>query len=92
MSNSKRTAERIPQLIWALIKSMRHFYSTICTKEDLDPAEGDLPCFPTASLDTYTFLLKAELPIDVDSIPEQWLPAHKRPTLTPTTAPPKTTT
>ena len=79
-------AEHIPQLIWALIKAMRHFYSTVYTKEDLDPAGGDLPRLPTASLDAYTFLLKAKLPIEVDSILEQWLPAHKQPTLTPAAA------
>ena len=61
----------------------------MCTKEDLNPADGDLPHFPTATLNAYTFLLKAELSIKVDSIPEQWLPAHKRATLTPTTMAPK---
>jgi hypothetical protein len=91
MSDPRRTAERIPQLIWALIKSTRHFYGTVCTKDDLDPADGDLPRLPTASLDAYTFLLKAELPIEVDGIPEQWLPTHKRPTPAPATAPPKQT-
>ena len=89
MSNPRRTAERIPQLIWALIESTRHFYGTVCTKDDLDPVDGDLPRLSTASLDAYTFLLKAELPIKVDGIPEQWLPAHKRPTPAPATAAPK---
>ena len=70
-------AECIPQLIWALIKATRHYYGTVCTKEDLDPADGDLPRFPTATLNAYTFLLKAELSIEVNGIPEQWLPAYK---------------
>ena len=82
-------AERIPQLIWALIKSTCHFYGTVCTKDNLNPADGDLPCLPTASLDAYTFLLKAELPIEVNGIPEQWLPAHKCPTPAPATAAPR---
>ena len=63
----------------------------MCTKEDLEPMEGDLPRLPTATLDAYTFLLKAELPIEVDGIPEQWLPTHKRPTLTPPATTPKPT-
>jgi hypothetical protein len=89
MGDPKRTAERIPQLIWAIIKSSRYFYSTVCTRDDLNPEDGDLPRLPSASLDAYTFLLKAELPIEVDGIPDQWLPAHKRPTTTHTTAAPK---
>ena len=89
MSDPQRTAEHIPQLIWALIKSTRHFNGTVCTKEDPDPADGDLPRLPAASLDAYTFRLKAELPIKVDGIPEQWLPTHKQPTPAPATAAPK---
>ena len=89
MGDPKQTAKCIPQLIWVIIKSLRFFYSTVCTRDDLTPEDSDLPCLPTASLDAYTFLLKAELPIEVDGIPDQWLPAHKRPTPTPTTATPK---
>ena len=77
MSDPRRTAECIPQLIWALIKATRHFYGTVCTKADLDLMDGDLPRLPTATLDAYTFLLKAELPIEVDGILDQWLPNHK---------------
>ena len=74
MGDPKQTTEHIPQLIWAIIKSLRYFYNTVCTKDDLNPEDGDLPCLPSASLDAYTFLLKAELPIEVDGIPDQWLP------------------
>jgi hypothetical protein len=92
MSDPRRTTERIPQLVWAIIKASRYFYSTVCTKEDLDPEAGDLLRLPTANLDAYTFLLKAELPIEVDGIPDQWLPTHKRPTPTHTTTAHKPTT
>ena len=91
MSDPRRTAERIPQLVWALIKATQQFYGTVCTKDDLDPMDGDLPCLPTATLDAYTFLLKAELPIEVDGIPEQWLLTHKRPTMMQPAPPPKPT-
>ena len=91
MSDPKRTAERIPQLIWAIIKATRQFYSTVCTKEDVEPLEGDLLRLPTATLDAYTFLLKAELPIEVDGIPEQWLLTHKQPTPMPPATTPKPT-
>ena len=91
MSDPRRVAKCIPQLLWAIIKAMRHHYSTVCTKEDLDPTDGDLPHFPTTNLDAYTFLLKAELPIKVDGIPAQWLPAHKQPTQTPPTTTAKPT-
>ena len=78
MGDPKRIAERIPQLVWAIIKSTRHYYSMVCFKEDLDPEPGDPLRLPIATLEPYTFLLKAELPIEVDGIPEQWTPTHKR--------------
>ena len=91
MSDPKQTAEHIPQLIWVIIKSSCYIYNTVCTKNNLDPEDSNLPHLPTASLDSYAFLLKAKLPIEVNGIPDQWLLTHKWPTPAHTTAAPKPT-
>ena len=42
MGNPNSATELIPQLMWAIIKATWHYYSTICTKADLDLEEGQL--------------------------------------------------
>ena len=79
MGNPNGIAELIPWLIWAIIKASHHYYSTVCTKEDLDPKEGQPLHLATAGLDAYMFGLNAKLNINVKGIPEQWKPSHKWP-------------
>ena len=40
MGNPDSVVELIPQLVWAIIKATRYYYSMVCTKEDLDQEEG----------------------------------------------------
>ena len=42
MGNPVSAVELIPQLMWAIIKATRCYYSTFCTKDDLNPEEGQL--------------------------------------------------
>ena len=55
----------------------------------IDPEASDLLCLLTANLDAYTFLLQAQLLIEINGIPDQWLPMHKCPTPAHTTTAPK---
>ena len=86
-----RAVELIPQLVWAIIQATWHYYSTVCTKEDLNPEEGQPLGTAEAMLDAYTFLLKHALRMDVEDIPTQWLATHRGtaqvPHLTPTAKP-----
>ena len=59
----------------------------VCTKEDLDPEEGQPLQMVEATLDAYTFLLKHELDIDTKVILTQWLPIQKETPQLPTPAP-----
>ena len=74
MDDPNSIVELIPQLVWAIIKATRHYYSMVCIKEDLNPKEGQPLHTVEATLHAYTFLLKHELSINMKGIPTQWLP------------------
>ena len=80
LGNADEAADLIPQLAWAIISTSREFFGTICTRDDVDPPEGQAAICAIANLRIHTSMFKAGYRLNLANVPEQWQWRTRTPT------------